>query len=113
MLSQIRRSIARRVHDRRIQNRLQVGSSLALAVGLLVSASIFFGLFDLSQSTLLRFMNSSGPHIIPDSVYAPQGRLTQILVIFLMALLAGATLPHVRLFSAIGLTLMFFVMYLS
>jgi adenylate cyclase len=42
-----------------------------------------------------------------------QDRLTQILVIFLVALLAGATLPHVQFVSAIGLTLLYFVMYLS
>ena len=113
MLSQIREGIARRVHDPRIQNRLEVGSSLALAVGLLISASIFFGLLDLSQSTLLGFLNSSAPHAMPDSSFVQQDRLTQILVIFLMALLAGATIPHVRLLSAIGLTLIFFVMYLS
>jgi adenylate cyclase len=113
MQSQIRRSIARRVHDPRIQNRLQVGSSLALAVGLLVYASIFFGFFDLSQPSLLRFLNPSFAYATPDYQFAQQGRLTQILVIFLMALLAGATLTHVRLLSAIGLTLIYFVMYLS
>jgi adenylate cyclase len=113
MFSQIRSWIARHVHDPRIQNRLQVGSSIALAVGLLLSASLFLGLFDLSQATLLRFLNPSGPHFTTDSVFAQQDRLTQILMIFLMALLAGATLPHLRLFSAIGLALLFFVMYLS
>jgi class 3 adenylate cyclase len=113
MLSQIREGIDRRVHDPRIQNRLEVGSSLALAVGLLISASIFFGLLDLSQSTLLGFLNSSAPHAVTDSSFVQQDRLIQILVIFLMALLAGATIPHVRLLTAIGLTLIFFVMYLS
>jgi class 3 adenylate cyclase len=113
MFSQIRKWIAWHVHDPRIQNRLQVGSSLALAVGLLISASIFFELFDLSQSTLLGFMNSSSLGAAPDALFVQQDRLTQILVIFLMALLGGATLPHLRLLSALGLTLIFFVMYLS
>jgi adenylate cyclase len=44
-----RLSVSRRVHDRRLQSRLQIGSSLALGIGLLVSASIFFGLFDSPQ----------------------------------------------------------------
>ena len=113
MISNITSWIARHVHDPRIQNRLQVGSSLALAVGLLISASIFFGLFDLPQSTLLGFLNPSAAHVTPDPVFAQQDRLMQILMIFLMALLAGATLPHLRLLSALGLALIFFVMYLS
>ena len=113
MFSQIRRWIAVDVRDPRILNRLQVGSALALAVGLLISASIFFGVFDLSQTTLLGIMNPSGLHLTPNPVFAPQDRLTQILLIFLVALLAGATLPHLRLLSAIGLSLIYFVMFLS
>ncbi len=41
-----------------------------------------------------------------------QDRLNQITMIFLMALLAGATLPHFRLLSAFGLTLLYFLAYL-
>ncbi len=42
-----------------------------------------------------------------------QDRLNQILTIFLMALLAGATLPHLRLLPAAGLTILYFVAYLG
>ncbi len=113
MFTRVRKGIARRVHDPRIQNRLQVGSSLALGIGLLISASIFFGWFDLSQSSLITFRQLSGSHGTPDSLLIEQDRLTQIIIIFLMALLAGATVPHVRLLSALGLTIIFFAMYLS
>lgn len=113
MFTRVRKGIARRVHDPRIQNRLQIGSSLALGIGLLISASIFFGLFDLSHSSLITFRHLSGSYATPDSSLIQQDRMTQILVIFLMALLAGATLPNVRWLSAIGLTIIFFVMYLS
>jgi adenylate cyclase len=45
-------------------------------------------------------------------VLAEQDRLTQIVLIFLMALLAGATLPHFRLLSAAALTIVYFLAYL-
>lgn len=51
--------------------------------------------------------------ILANHLLVEQDRLTQILVIFLIALLAGATLPHIRWLSAIGLTLLYLVMYLS
>ncbi len=51
--------------------------------------------------------------ILGNHLLIEQDRLTQILVIFLVALLAGATLPHVQLVSAIGLTLLYLAMYLS
>lgn len=44
---------------------------------------------------------------------APQDRLTEIVMIFLLALLAGATLVHFRLLSAFALTLIYFVLYLG
>lgn len=44
---------------------------------------------------------------------ASQDRLSQIIMIFLLALLAGATLPHFRFLSALGLTLLYVVFYLS
>ncbi len=42
-----------------------------------------------------------------------QDRLTGIVMIFLLALLAGATLPHVRVLSAVALTIIYFLFYLS
>lgn len=45
-------------------------------------------------------------------VLVEQDRLTQIVMIFLMALLAGATLPHFRLLSAAALTIIYFLAYL-
>ncbi|MBI4788175.1 MAG: CHASE2 domain-containing protein [Chloroflexi bacterium] len=42
-----------------------------------------------------------------------QDRLNQITMIFLMALLAGATLPHVRFLSAAALTILYFLAYLG
>ncbi|HEX9074261.1 MAG TPA: CHASE2 domain-containing protein, partial [Anaerolineae bacterium] len=41
-----------------------------------------------------------------------QDGLTQITMIFLMAILAGATLPHFRFLSAAGLTILYFLAYL-
>jgi adenylate cyclase len=55
-LERIQRGIARRVHDRRVQNRLQVGSAVALGVGLLISATLFSGLFDSLQRPLSDFL---------------------------------------------------------
>lgn len=43
----------------------------------------------------------------------PQDRATQIVMIFLLALLAGATLPHVRWLSAVGLTIIYFLLYVG
>ncbi len=105
--------ISRRIHDQRTQSRLQFGSALALGVGLLISASIFFGLFDIPRSTLTDFLRAPRPPGLSDQLQVEQDRLTQIIVIFLVALLAGATLPHVRWLTASGLTLLYFVVYLS
>lgn len=43
----------------------------------------------------------------------PQDRLTEIVMIFLMAILAGATVPHFRLLSALALTIIYFLLYLG
>ncbi len=51
--------------------------------------------------------------LLTNRIPAPQERLTQIVMIFLLALLAGATLPHVRVLSAIGLTIIYFLLYLG
>lgn len=42
-----------------------------------------------------------------------QDRLTEIVMIFLLAILAGATLPHFRLLSALALTLIYVLLYLG
>jgi len=44
---------------------------------------------------------------------AQQERLTEIVMIFLVAILAGATLPHFRLLSAFALTIIYFLLYLG
>ncbi len=44
---------------------------------------------------------------------ADQDRLTQITMIFLAALMAGATLPHFRWLSAAGLTITYLLVYLG
>lgn len=43
----------------------------------------------------------------------PQDRLTEIVMVFLLALLAGATLPHFRPLSAFALTIIYFLLYLG
>lgn len=48
-----------------------------------------------------------------DQRLAPQDRLTEIVMIFLIAILAGATLPHFRLLSAFALTIIYFILYLG
>ena len=42
-----------------------------------------------------------------------QDRLNEILMVFMVALLAGATIPHVRLLSAFALAIIYFLMYLG
>ena len=112
MLERIRDGASRRIRDPRLQKRLEFGSALALGVGLIISASIFFGLFDLARPVLIDFLH---PATLPPSSdhMLVESRLMQLLVIFLVALLAGATLPHVHWISAIALTLLYLVMYLS
>jgi adenylate cyclase len=48
-----------------------------------------------------------------DRFLVQQDRLTEIVMIFLMTILAGATLPHFRLLSAFALTIIYFLLYLS
>lgn len=112
MLKRIRDGASRRIRDPRLQKRLEFGSALALGVGLIISASIFFGLFDLARPVLIDLLRPASPSPLGDHMIA-ESRLMQLLVIFLVALLAGATLPHVHWISAIALTLLYFVMYLS
>ncbi|MEW5719459.1 MAG: CHASE2 domain-containing protein, partial [Chloroflexota bacterium] len=42
-----------------------------------------------------------------------QNRLTEIVMVFLLAILAGATLPHFRLPTAFALTIIYFLLYLG
>ncbi len=57
----LRDAIARRVHDRRIQTRLQVGSALALGVGLVLSATLLSGVLDPFQSRFSDFFYQPAP----------------------------------------------------
>lgn len=51
----LRLAVSRRVHDRRIQTRLQVGSALALGIGLLLSTTLLSGILDPYQSRFSDF----------------------------------------------------------
>jgi len=51
--------------------------------------------------------------IFSQRVLVEQDRLTQIVMILLLAILAGATLPHFRILPAIGLDIIYFLMYLG
>jgi len=51
--------------------------------------------------------------ILGNHLLSPQDRLTEIVMIFLVAILAGATLPHFRLLSALALTIIYFLLYLG
>lgn len=51
--------------------------------------------------------------ILGNHFLTPQDRLTEIVMIFLVAILAGATLPHFRLLSALALTIIYFLLYLG
>ena len=112
MFKRIRQAISRHVHNPRLQRRLEFGSALALGVGLVISASIFFSLFDIERTILIEFLHPANNPPSSGQLMA-ETRLMQILVIFLVALLAGATLPHVHWISETALTLLYFVMYLS
>jgi class 3 adenylate cyclase len=107
-LPKIRQGISTRVHSRRLQLRLQVGSSSALIWGLVVTVLFSLkvlawwndGFFDLLVGT-------------PSPAMIPQDEIAQIVIIFIFALLGGATLPHFRFLSATALMLLYDVLYLS
>ncbi len=107
-LAHLRQSISLRVHNRRLQTRLQLGSSLALGIGLVLSA-LFLG--DLLAPLEIRFARFLFPPV--DSPLPPieQDYVVQITMIFLMALLAGATLPHLHFLPAAGLTILYVLGY--
>lgn len=107
-LRKIRQGISTRVHNRRLQLRLQVGSSSALMWGLIVTVLFSLkllawwndGLFDL-------FIGTPSPGMVK------QDEIVQTVIIFVFALLGGATLPHFRFLSATALMLLYDVFYLS
>ncbi|MBI3741242.1 MAG: adenylate/guanylate cyclase domain-containing protein [Chloroflexi bacterium] len=105
--------ISLRVHalarNRRVQARLELGSAIALAAGLFIVIllaggvlkpleTFFTDLFFTPTATLTR---------------VEQAPLIQVVMIFLVALLAGATLPHLQLLSATGLALLYLLFYLT
>jgi len=51
--------------------------------------------------------------LLRNHLLTPQDRLTEIVMIFLLAILAGATLPHLRLLSALALTIIYVLLYLG
>lgn len=107
-LARAQQNLSSLAREPRIQTRLQAGSSLALGVGLLLSAALVSGIFANIQA------------LVSDLIYLPhtpsvveQDRLVGITMIFLVALLAGATLPHVRILTAAGLIIFYFIFYLG
>lgn len=107
-LGTIRKSISTRVHNRRLQVRLQVGSSSALIWGLIIT--VLFSLKILARWNDAFFDFFVGT---PSSAMIKQDEIVQIVIIFLFALLGGATLPHFRFLSATALMLLYDVFYLS
>ena len=51
--------------------------------------------------------------ILGNHLLIQQDRLTEIVMVFLLAILAGATLPHFRLLSAFALAIIYFLLYLG
>ncbi len=112
LLTQLRFKIARRVRDPRLQTRLQIGAALGLGVGLIVSVAFLTSLLDPLNSILSFFLFRPYPPI-NHPVLVEQDYLTQVIMIFLMALLVGGTVPHVRFLPGAGLTILYFVAYLQ
>src|SRR5574341_22470 len=106
LLRRIQRSISTRVHNQRLQTRLQVGSALALSAGLLVTMIIISGALNSLEARFSDLLFGPYPPSLVD-----QDRLVQIVLVFLVSLLAGATLPHFRSLSAAGLTIIYFLFY--
>lgn len=51
--------------------------------------------------------------ILTNRTLVKQDRLTEIVMVFLLAISAGATLPHFRTLSATGLTIIYFLLYVG
>ncbi len=108
ILQKIGREISTRVHNRHLQARLQIGSSLALASGLLVNILSFIGVLQAPNSRLSDFLlGQREPGMVN------QDPLVQMVVIFLLALLGGATFPHFHFLSATALMILYVVIYLG
>jgi adenylate cyclase len=108
VLQNLGREISSRVHNRHLQARLQIGSSLALTSGLI--ANIFSLLGWLKGTNALVFdllIGLRAPGMVD------QDPLYRMIVIFLLALLGGATFPHFNLLSATALMILYIVMYLG
>ncbi len=108
ILGNIGREISTRVHNRHLQARLQIGSSLALASGLVVNILSFVGLLKGTNTSLSDFLlGQRAPGMVD------QDPLVQMVVIFLLALLGGATFPHFHFLSATALMILYAVIYLG
>ncbi len=108
LLRKIRRGISTRVHSRRLQLRLQVGSSTALVWGLIVTVLFSLKMLDRWNDGFFDFFVGT-----PSASMVEQDQIVQIVIIFLLALLGGATLPHFRFLSATALMLLYVVFCLS
>ena len=109
LLHRTRADLDRRVRDRQNYFRVQVGSAIALGVGLFVSAIFLAGWLDPLDGLLARFLFGDF-----ESVNGlVQDRGVAIIMIFMVALLAGATIPHTRALTAAALSIIYFAMYLS
>ncbi len=112
LLTRLRFRIARRVRDPRLQTRLQYGAALGLGVGLVVSVAFLTNLLAPLNAVLSYFLFRPYPPI-DHPVLVEQDYLKQVIMIFLMALLVGGTVPHVRFLPGAGLTILYFVAYLQ
>ncbi len=108
LVEKLHREVSTRVHNRHLQERLQIGSSLALASGLIVNILSFTGVLN-PLNTWLSYilLGPSEPGMVE------QDPLVQMVVVFLLALLGGATLPHFHFLSATALTILYVVIYLG
>lgn len=108
ILQKIGREISTRVHNRHLQARLQIGSSLALASGLLINILSFIGILKVPNARVSDFLLGQ-----PEPGMVDQDPLVQMVVIFLLALLGGATFPHFHFLSATALMILYVVIYLG
>ncbi|MBI3913829.1 MAG: adenylate/guanylate cyclase domain-containing protein [Chloroflexi bacterium] len=100
----------RLARDRRVRNRLEIGSAIALGAGLLVVSFLLLDFLSPLSGALNYFLFE------PASITHPlveQDRLLQAVMIFLFALLAGATLPHLRFLTAAGVSIIYLLIYLA
>jgi len=108
LLDRARAGFVRLARDRQTYLRLQVGSSLALGVGLVLSAVLFAGIFAPANAMLAALLFAPPPQSL-----VTQDLLTEIVILFLVALMVGATAPHLPSVPATAFTLLYAAMYLS